>query len=202
MDCWKGACKKHTGCEVTSLYCTGHNDKLGNKGFLDGHCIMEVTPSKPPFDFGIYLPALQSDIVGSTNFPVKLGYCFWWGLRNLRYEHGLTDSHPMHAEICIISTWHLQCQKLFCSSLGQNLYTSAHEWEICFSICISILGLILFSLFIGNMQVYSLPLHVDAILWAYSIANSPYLTISIQPVFRVATCLEWLSRYADEMAHT
>ncbi|KAI4384835.1 hypothetical protein MLD38_002937 [Melastoma candidum] len=40
------------------------------------------------------------------------------------------------------------------SSLGQNLDNSAYEWELCFSICISVIGLILVSLFIGNMQAY------------------------------------------------
>ncbi|GLT53352.1 hypothetical protein SLA2020_266300 [Shorea laevis] len=35
------------------------------------------------FDFGIFLDALQSGVVESTDFPQKLFYCFWWGLRNL-----------------------------------------------------------------------------------------------------------------------
>ncbi|KAI4384836.1 hypothetical protein MLD38_002938 [Melastoma candidum] len=122
MDCFKSACLK-TGCQIPSLYCNGHSDHLGNKAFLNHDCLKETTQGTPPFDFGIYLPALQTKIVGSTNFSLKISYCFWWGLRNL-------------------------------SSLGQNLSTSAHEWEICFSICISVLGLILFSLFIGNMQTY------------------------------------------------
>lgn len=39
------------------------------------------------------------------------------------------------------------------SSLGQNLKTSNFIWENIFAICISVIGLILFSLLIGNMQV-------------------------------------------------
>ncbi|XP_022871445.1 cyclic nucleotide-gated ion channel 1-like [Olea europaea var. sylvestris] len=40
------------------------------------------------------------------------------------------------------------------SSLGQNLKTSTYVWEIIFAISISIIGLVLFSLLIGNMQKY------------------------------------------------
>lgn len=40
------------------------------------------------------------------------------------------------------------------SSLGQNLQTSTYVWEILFAVFISISGLILFSLLIGNMQTY------------------------------------------------
>ncbi|XP_039143554.1 cyclic nucleotide-gated ion channel 1-like [Dioscorea cayenensis subsp. rotundata] len=40
------------------------------------------------------------------------------------------------------------------SSLGQNLGTSTYVWEILFAVFISISGLVLFSLLIGNMQTY------------------------------------------------
>ncbi|KAA8516168.1 hypothetical protein F0562_019347 [Nyssa sinensis] len=40
------------------------------------------------------------------------------------------------------------------SSFGQNLKTSTFVWEILFAVFISILGLVLFSLLIGNMQKY------------------------------------------------
>lgn len=42
---------------------------------------------------------------------------------------------------------------LFCSSLGQNLKTSTYIWENIFAVCVSIFGLVLFALLIGNMQV-------------------------------------------------
>lgn len=35
------------------------------------------------FNFGIFIDALQSEVVESKDFPKKLFYCFWWGLRNL-----------------------------------------------------------------------------------------------------------------------
>ncbi|PKA55914.1 Cyclic nucleotide-gated ion channel 1 [Apostasia shenzhenica] len=40
------------------------------------------------------------------------------------------------------------------SSLGQNLRTSIYVWEVLFAISISVSGLVLFSLLIGNMQTY------------------------------------------------
>lgn len=40
------------------------------------------------------------------------------------------------------------------SSLGQNLQTSTYVWEIAFAMFIAIIGLVLFSLLIGNMQTY------------------------------------------------
>ena len=47
---------------------------------------------------------------------------------------------------------------IFCSSLGQNLKTSINVIEIAFAIFIAIVGLVLYSLLIGNMQVIrSLP---------------------------------------------
>jgi hypothetical protein len=41
----------------------------------------------------------------------------------------------------------------FYSTLGQGLLTSTYPGEVMFSIVIAIMGLVLFSLLIGNMQV-------------------------------------------------
>lgn len=40
------------------------------------------------------------------------------------------------------------------STLGQGLTTSSYVWEVLFSICLAIMGLILFARLIGNMQAY------------------------------------------------
>ncbi|XP_020575420.1 cyclic nucleotide-gated ion channel 1-like [Phalaenopsis equestris] len=40
------------------------------------------------------------------------------------------------------------------SSLGQNLTTSTYVWEVLYAVFVSISGLVLFSLLIGNMQTY------------------------------------------------
>lgn len=38
------------------------------------------------FNFGIFIDGLKSRVVESrTNFHHKFFYCFWWGLRNLRF---------------------------------------------------------------------------------------------------------------------
>jgi hypothetical protein len=59
-------------------------DNMGNVDiFLNNPCPVQ-TPNTTLFDFAIFLDALQSGVVESTDFPQKLFYCFWWGLRNLR----------------------------------------------------------------------------------------------------------------------
>ncbi|CAA0831368.1 Cyclic nucleotide-gated ion channel 1 [Striga hermonthica] len=122
--CWRQACRHHGGCNLNDLYCGGVVH--GNTSFLSSYCpLLEPDKITSPneFDFGIFLDALQSQVVEHRDFPKKLLYCFWWGLRNL-------------------------------SSLGQNLKTSTFVGEILFAIFISIVGLVLFSLLIGNMQKY------------------------------------------------
>lgn len=83
--CWQKACRK-TGCVSNSLYCDGDASLRDNR-FLNVSC--SLVEDNPPFDFGIFLDALKSGVVGSMNFPQKFFYCFWWGLRNLRYVHCL-----------------------------------------------------------------------------------------------------------------
>ncbi|KAL5989304.1 Cyclic nucleotide-gated ion channel 1 [Asimina triloba] len=120
--CWRRACKRNDGCIIEFLYC--QRKHTGSNAFLDDPCpIEEQKNGTAPFDFGIYLPALNSKIVQSKDFPQKFFYCFWWGLQNL-------------------------------SSLGQNLDTSTFAGEISFAVLISICGLVLFALLIGNMQTY------------------------------------------------
>jgi hypothetical protein len=146
-------------CNKADIYC---NDRGGFKSilnFLNGSCpILEEDKNK--FDFGIFLDALQSGVVESRDFTDKLFYCFWWGLKNLRYAsfilfsilYNFTISHCLIFCNCLfILFWEFGC--LYCSSLGQNLATSTDFWEINFAVFISIAGLVLFSFLIGNMQV-------------------------------------------------
>ncbi|KAF5191069.1 Cyclic nucleotide-gated ion channel [Thalictrum thalictroides] len=118
--CWRNACKD--GCNTSVLYCGDHS-QIGGNLFLNDSCPNLEPDKAPPFNFGMYLDAHQSGVVISRDFPQKLFYCFWWGLRSL-------------------------------SSLGQNLETSTFVWEIAFAVSISISGLVLFALLIGNMQTY------------------------------------------------
>lgn len=76
--CWRRACHNRTGCVSNSLYC---DVSPGDNSFLNISC--PLVDDNPPFDFGIFLDALESGVVGSMNFPQKFFYCFWWGLRNL-----------------------------------------------------------------------------------------------------------------------
>ncbi|KAI3927266.1 hypothetical protein MKW92_006796 [Papaver armeniacum] len=118
-SCWRKACGDNQTCNL-SLYC-GADSTMANPINVTARCVLNDT--SPFFDFGIYLDALTSGVVESSDFPSKLFYCLWWGLRSL-------------------------------SSLGQNLKTSTFVGEILFAISISIFGLVLFSLLIGNMQTY------------------------------------------------
>ncbi|KAG6537540.1 hypothetical protein ZIOFF_002634 [Zingiber officinale] len=120
-SCWRHACRTQN-CNTTSWYCSnGERDRIITD-FISANC--PITPPNPEiFDFGIYLQALQLDIVKPINFLEKFFYCFWWGLQNL-------------------------------SALGQNMQTSTYLWEILFAVFVSISGLVLFSLLIGNMQTY------------------------------------------------
>ncbi|XP_060675874.1 cyclic nucleotide-gated ion channel 1 [Ziziphus jujuba] len=78
--CWEKACEKQNGCFASTFDCKSKTS--GNKTFLN-----ELCPVNPPnatvFDFGIFLHALDSGMLGSKNFPKKFFQSFWWGLRNL-----------------------------------------------------------------------------------------------------------------------
>ncbi|KAH7841215.1 hypothetical protein Vadar_027174 [Vaccinium darrowii] len=77
--CWKKACGNQTECVNSSVYC---DYSTGFKVFLNDSCPIQ-TPNVELFDFGIFLDALQSGVVGSVDFPEKFFYCLWWGLQNL-----------------------------------------------------------------------------------------------------------------------
>ncbi|KAL4614127.1 hypothetical protein ACB092_07G032200 [Castanea dentata] len=77
--CWHKYCERHTGCVQSSFNCDLNE---GNHTFLNNVCRINI-PDAKLFDFGIFLEALQSGVLESTDFPQKLFYCFWWGLQNL-----------------------------------------------------------------------------------------------------------------------
>lgn len=77
--CWRQACGKHRDCNYGALFC---DMSSGNNTFLNDFC--PITPDgSGPFDFGMFLNALKSGIVQTTDFPKKFFFCFWWGLQNL-----------------------------------------------------------------------------------------------------------------------
>nr|XP_011470214.1 PREDICTED: cyclic nucleotide-gated ion channel 1-like [Fragaria vesca subsp. vesca]XP_011470215.1 PREDICTED: cyclic nucleotide-gated ion channel 1-like [Fragaria vesca subsp. vesca] len=101
-SCWHRTCiadLNRTESECT-FYCDDSTAALitGTPQFnttLDEQCVLKVpyNMTDPPFDFGIFFDALKNDIQGKINVPQKIGYCFWWGLRNLsNFGTSLTTS--------------------------------------------------------------------------------------------------------------
>lgn len=81
--CWRQACGRNSTCQ-DYLNCDLMN---GGNAFLSISCPVREE-NKTAFDFGIFFDGLQSGIVESTDFPQKVFFCFWWGLRNLRLASG------------------------------------------------------------------------------------------------------------------
>ncbi|KAI4307131.1 hypothetical protein L6164_030350 [Bauhinia variegata] len=80
--CWQDSCPKNATCNKAYLYCSDHRGPGTAVAFLNSSCPIQ-SEDATIYDFGIFLDALQSGVVESTDFPEKLFYCFWWGLRNL-----------------------------------------------------------------------------------------------------------------------
>ncbi|KAL6127252.1 hypothetical protein ACLB2K_075293 [Fragaria x ananassa] len=87
-SCWYRTCVATNVSESKcTFYCHHSTAALITLQFnttLHEQCILKVpyNMTDPPFDFGIFFDALKNDIQGKINVPQKIGYCFWWGLRN------------------------------------------------------------------------------------------------------------------------
>ncbi|CAL8171965.1 unnamed protein product [Prunus armeniaca] len=90
--CWQEhICEFEDICGKTVeyfFYCsrfTPGNNKMFNVSRLHESCAVQLSANVTslPFDYGIYLNALQSDMTRSRDLPVKMLQCIWWGLRNL-----------------------------------------------------------------------------------------------------------------------
>lgn len=122
--CWRDACNKHGECELNSLYCDAK--RTGDYSFLNSSC-----------------PLLDPDKLNNSN-----DFDFGIFLDALRSQ--VVEKRNFWQKLFYCFWWGLRNL----SSLGQNLKTSNFIWENIFAIGISIIGLILFSLLIGNMQKY------------------------------------------------
>ncbi|XP_048427115.1 cyclic nucleotide-gated ion channel 1-like isoform X1 [Pyrus x bretschneideri] len=84
IDCWQYACRSENACELEGFNCRD-KDTFRNVTLLNNLC--RPATANPPaatfFDFGIFLDAIRSGILSSTDFPQKFLHCFWWGLRNI-----------------------------------------------------------------------------------------------------------------------
>ncbi|XP_048427009.1 cyclic nucleotide-gated ion channel 1 [Pyrus x bretschneideri] len=80
--CWQYACRSENGCELGGFNCKDE-DTFGNVTLLNNICRPANPPTETSFNFGIFLDAIQSGILSSTDFPRKFLHCFLWGLQNL-----------------------------------------------------------------------------------------------------------------------
>ncbi|KAK4607092.1 hypothetical protein RGQ29_001067 [Quercus rubra] len=122
--CWQKQCKKYRGCKDTDFYCGDH--RSGNTATLYGACAFNDTDE-------------------NNNQTV-----FDFGIFRDVLKSGVVESRNFPEKFFYCFWWGLRNL----SSLGQNLQTSTFVGEILFAISISVFGLILFSLLIGNMQKY------------------------------------------------
>ncbi|KAM2031099.1 hypothetical protein FF2_041649 [Malus domestica] len=93
-SCWYRAFKKHNMTDFSTFYCDDNDTPRNITSFLDKFCPINAPENTtPPFDFGIFLDSLRSGNAASLDFPGKLFYSFWWGLRNLsNFGTNLTTS--------------------------------------------------------------------------------------------------------------
>ncbi|PIN13892.1 K+-channel ERG [Handroanthus impetiginosus] len=124
--CWHNACRdSHDNkCNLRDLYCGG--EQHGNTSFLNSTCLLlEPDEIKSPSDF---------------DFGIFLD----------ALQSQVAGHKDFSKKFFYCFWWGLRNL----SSLGQNLKTSTFVGEILFAIFISIVGLVLFSFLIGNMQKY------------------------------------------------
>ncbi|CAB4293451.1 unnamed protein product [Prunus armeniaca] len=69
--------------------------RVFSSSFLVGDYELEFPEDKQPFNYGIFLDSLKNDgNTGDIDFPTKLCFSFWWGLRNLsNFGTNLTTSN-------------------------------------------------------------------------------------------------------------
>jgi cyclic nucleotide gated channel, plant len=153
-SCWREACRLESpSCQ--NLYFDCKTVSSNRTIWYEMSNITRLcTTGNGFYPFGIYAEALDTKLT-SSSFTQKYFYCFWWGLKNLRY----VIIKPI--DRCLLVTYHNlrpiydnnnRASKMG-SCLGQNLSTSMFIGEIAFAIVIGVLGLVLFGLLIGNMQV-------------------------------------------------
>ncbi|KAG6509232.1 hypothetical protein ZIOFF_034623 [Zingiber officinale] len=124
-DCWQLACNMTTGCEVHYLYCGNEN--------LDGYSNWQNS---------------SKDVLERHCSASDDNTEFNYGIYTQCLTSGVVSSDYFFSKFCYCLWWGLQNL----STLGQGLVTSTYPGEIVFSIALSIFGLILCALLIGNMQ--------------------------------------------------
>ncbi|VAI88826.1 unnamed protein product [Triticum turgidum subsp. durum] len=92
----------------------------------------------------VFLRSVCNPSITTDNLPDPLFGIYLPAINNV------SQSTNFFAKLFYCVWWGLQNL----SSLGQNLKTSTYAWENLFAVFVSISGLVLFSLLIGNMQTY------------------------------------------------
>ncbi|XP_050285492.1 cyclic nucleotide-gated ion channel 1-like isoform X2 [Quercus robur] len=119
-------------CSKRSFNC---DHSLGNYAFLNDFCIISPPNTTTP----------------DTTF-------FDFGIFYGALNSGVVQSKNFSEKFFQCFWWGLRNL----SSLGQNLQTSNYVWENFFAALISLVGLLLFSYFIGNLQLY---MQLDTASW-------------------------------------
>lgn len=93
--CWRDATPSG---ERVALYCEDKSEiNYDLVRLLNTSCPFtnpdDITDPKV-FNFGIFIDALESGVVETWDFPEKFFYCFWWGLRNLRFVTNTITLYP------------------------------------------------------------------------------------------------------------
>ncbi|CAB4306977.1 unnamed protein product [Prunus armeniaca] len=90
-SCWHRTCGKQTKC-MSTFYCDDdHKTTTTMIKLLNTSC--GIPDDNPQFDYGIFLDSIKIGNTGHIQFPTKLCYSFWWGLRNLsNFGTSLTTS--------------------------------------------------------------------------------------------------------------
>ncbi|KAK0582634.1 hypothetical protein LWI29_027909 [Acer saccharum] len=124
--CWNDECKRHK-CDSKYLYCGEVRPPSADYSFLNSSC-----------------PFISPDEINSSSSV------FNFGIFIDALQSGVAEKRDFPKKFFYCFWWGLRNL----SSLGQNLKTSTFVGEIVFAIAISIGGLVLFALLIGNMQKY------------------------------------------------
>lgn len=94
VRCWHKAFKNATIHDEPYLSCERPNQDFAS--LLKSSCAVvdpdDITDSSF-FNFGIFTDALKSGVLKSTtDFTQKFFYCFWWGLRSVRFVNHILCS--------------------------------------------------------------------------------------------------------------
>ncbi|XP_031129872.1 putative cyclic nucleotide-gated ion channel 8 isoform X1 [Ipomoea triloba] len=127
--CWADACRRSEEC---------------NGKFSLLYCMHERAEADMTAWRNITYEVLEKNCAATDDSP------FNYGIYAKAVSSGVVDSEDFITKYCYCLWWGLQNL----STLGQGLQTSTYPLEVLFSIALAILGLLLFSLLIGNMQTY------------------------------------------------